>query len=818
MARPPGRDFVETLNETFASIAGWCFDHRWWVVLLSAIGLAGSLALASTARIDNSMEAYFDEADESFAAYDQYREDFGSDEVAYILYEAPGFEHGPWNLEVMRKIDALTTVLEDEVPFVYEAQSLANAELIRGTADGIDIDEIRDDFPETQAELLALREAYLAKPMLVGGIVSADGRHAAISIEMDRSSTDPIDEIRFDPEGGDGMANLYPQASQGVIDEILARPEYAGIEFHASGDVPFNTVYNTIITTEGSRLDAITAAVIGLLLALVFRSLVSALAPLVVVQTSVIACVAFVAALGWKLDMSFGAMPTLLTAIGVAHSVHILSEFRLLFAELGDRRAALVKTMYLVGTPCMLTSLTTAAGFGALSSVPIKSLWHYGIYGAFGVMAAFVLSMTLLMALLSFGRTEPKTASEALRSSAKGSARAKAVLGAIAAFNIRNDRAILAFFGLVFFVSILGIAQLRVDSDWLSDFSDDVPIKHTIKRVDAVMGGATNLIYLFDSGEEDGIKDPATLREIERVAEIAAAKSDLVRKSYSLVDILKDLNQAFHGDDPAYHTIPETRELVAQYLVLYEMSGGEEAEEFVSSDYRRASLELRLAMGETSRTELLVEGVDAALAEAPLETSSFELTGIGALWLKLLEHLVTSQARGFLLAFTIVGVMMIVVLRSFRVGAISMLPNLLPVVLTLGAMGWLAIPLDYSKISIAAVALGIAVDDTIHLVMRFRHEFRSRGNYAVALREAMQDVGRALLITSLALVCGFLVLTLSVLDSQATYGILLAVTIVTALIADFLLMPALVLTFQPFGPEGNRSEAVAPVTLQEEVA
>jgi predicted RND superfamily exporter protein len=725
--------------------------------------------------------------------------------VSYILYEAPGYEHGPWNLEVMRKIARLTTALEDEVPFVYEVKTLVNAELMRGHADGIDVFELEDHFPETQAELLALRPLYLDTPLLVGGLVSGDATHGGIVIEMDRSSTDPLDEIRLDPEGGDDVENLYPQVTDSVIEAILARPEFDGIDFYHSGDVPLNSVYNRVITSESQRLGAITSGVIAVVLALSFRSLVGVLGPLVVVQISVILCVALIALLGWTLDLVFSSAPTLLTAIGVAHSVHILSEFRARFRQLGDRREALVQTIYLVGTPCLLTSVTTAVGFAAMSFVPIKSVAHSGTYTAFGVLAAFAMSITLLMALLSFGRrTGVPAGPEGVD---RGGQRVEAALAAVAAFDVRHRRSILAVFAALFVASLAGVAQLVVDSNWLNDFSDRMPIKAETERIDRVMGGTTNLVYLFDAGVEDGIKDPAVLREIERVQRLGEAHPTLVRKTYSIVDVLKDLNRAFHGGDPDWYRIPETRELVAQYLILYEMSGGEDAEEYVSPDYRRASLELRLKLGPFSEMAELADGIGAELAARPLEVSTVDVTGIGALWLKLMGYIVSSQVIGFSLAFGAISLMMVAVLRSLRVGVISMVPNLAPVALSLGAMGWFGILLDYSKVSIAAVAIGIAVDDTIHLVLRYRHEFLRRGSYHEALVAAMQDVGRALLITSVALVCGFLVLTLSVLDTQTTQGVLLAATIVSALVADFLLMPALVLTWKPFGPEDARSHA-----------
>ena len=178
------RDFITRSNEAFRSIAGWSFDHRWYVVGLAVAMLATSLLLASGAQVDGSYEAYFDPRDPIFLSYEQFRDDFGSDEVSIIVYEAKDAEHGAFDLEVMRKIVHLTEALEEEVPFIYEVTSLANAELMVGVEDGIEIRALQDDFPQTQAELLAQREIYLAKPLMVGGIVSADGRFGGILIEM----------------------------------------------------------------------------------------------------------------------------------------------------------------------------------------------------------------------------------------------------------------------------------------------------------------------------------------------------------------------------------------------------------------------------------------------------------------------------------------------------------------------------------------------------------------------------------------------------------------------------------------------------------
>ena len=197
----------------------------------------------------------------------------------------------------------------------------------------------------------------------------------------------------------------------------------------------------------------------------------------------------------------------------------------------------------------------------------------------------------------------------------------------------------------------------------------------------------------------------------------------------------------------------------------------------------------------------MTEELDAYLAASPLEAAAVSSTGIGALWVQLMDYITYSGIRAFLTAFAVIAVLLCLLFRSVQTGLLSMIPNLAPAILTLGVMGWLDISLNYTTLLVAPVALGIAVDDTMHLVTRYRHEFLRCGDYAEALRAAMKDVGRALFITSAVLVLGFLVALFSPLASQVDFGVLLATTIVVALVANFLLMPALILTFEPFGPE-----------------
>jgi len=804
-------DYVESLSVLFRSIGGWAFDHRWIVLSVCLALLAVTGYFASTTRFDNSFEAYFATDDPAYASYLQFRDDFGSDEVAYILYEAPDRPHGPFDIEVMRKIQSLTEALESEVPFVEKVTSLTNVEYVEGVADGLEIYDLLEEFPETQEELLVIRDKVLRKPLYVGNLVSADARYASIVVEMERSSIDRLEDIRLDPDGGDALDNLYPQVSYHPIEEILARPEYEGIVFHHVGDVALNSIYNEIIGPESIWLALVTFAVIGVLLAFFFRRPVGVLGPFAVVILAMMVSFATAGVMGWNLDLMVIMLPTLIIAVGVADSVHLISEFRALHVELGDRREAARQSLYLVGTPCLLTSLTTAAGFASMSISPIKSISHFAVYAATGVLAAFFLSVTVLFVFLSFGRkTRKKQANEAQILRAKGGRLFQTALTAVARFDLRYRKQILVGSVAIFIVSVLGMTRLTVDSNFLSEFDRQEPIRVATEFADDVMGGTGSFVYLFDTGESEGIKSPEVLREIERLQHQADLDGELVKKTTSVVDILKDINQSFHAEDPAYFVLPDTRELIAQYLLVYEMSGGEEIEDFVTGDLSRTNLEVRTKLVETSLMRRVPDALAAHMADEPINASQVSFTGIGALWLQLQDYITTSQIRGFLLAFSVIAALMCFMFRSFKLGFIAMVPNLAPVILTLGVMGWFDIPLDYIRLLIASVAIGISVDDTIHHVTRFDIEFRRTGSYERALHLSMTEVGRALFITSVVLVMGFLVFLLSRLDSLQTFGLLLAGTIVIALVADFILMPALVLTFRPMGEEPRTAHHSVP--------
>jgi len=382
------------------------------------------------------------------------------------------------------------------------------------------------------------------------------------------------------------------------------------------------------------------------------------------------------------------------------------------------------------------------------------------------------------------------------------------LLAALVRFNLKRRYGILAVSAVLLIVALAGASKLQVSFNYLEDFKAHTQYRQHTSYVQDVMGGMLNVVFIYQTDEPEAIKKRTILAHLEAL-QARAEQSPLVSKTYSVVDILKDINQSFHGDDPAYHRLPDSDELIAQYLLLYELSGGGELEDYVSGDYQRTTLELRVDMVDSALVSQLIAELSDYLLANPAPQAQVQITGIGVLWLKMSEYIAQSQIQGYGLAFTFIAIVLCLAFRSVKVGLVAMIPNLFPIVLILGALGGLGMHLDYFRLLLATVAIGIAVDDTVHMTSRIRKEFIRCGNYEESIRIGLMNVGRPVIITSIILSLSFLVYLASDMEILASFGILLSLTIVMALLADLFLLPALVLVLHPFGKERRQTLAEA---------
>ncbi|PKN38401.1 MAG: hypothetical protein CVU62_06000 [Deltaproteobacteria bacterium HGW-Deltaproteobacteria-2] len=783
------------LDRMFIPLARRCVEHSGWVLLAFIFLTAAALYLTSTVTQDNSYDSYFNAADPVFVHYKDYQREFNSDEVIYLVYKGTNNKDGVFDLSTMQKIDKLTHAIEQEVPFVRKAISLANVELIEAKGDDILISRLRDKGNFGSAELQNLREITMNNTLYTGTLVSKDARYGAILVKMTQTSTAPIEKLRVDPKGGDGLPNLYPQASNNKLKEILARPDFAGMEIILTGDVPWNATYNQIIDSDVVLITLATLILVAILCMILFRArLLGLFAPLGIVLLGILMTTAVMGAAKYQINLLFLMLPTLICAIGVAQSVHLLMNWQAEYKLSGSPRDAARVALEKIATPSLLCALTTAAGLIGMGFSNLKAMREFGIYSAIGVILTFIVTMMVVTTLASRAKKHPAES---------GAAHPIWLEHTIFAFletALRNPKRILAAAIAATIIACAGIYQLRVDYNLLEEFKPSVQWRIDTEKIDKIMGGILSVVYVFDTGKPDGIQNPDLIRGIESLQQFAESQP-LVADTTSIVDYLKDMNKAFHGGDPAYRIIPRDSKALAQLLLVYELSGGKDMDDIRNIDRSKTVLELRIRLVGASDIRDIVNKLNNHIAANPIPGAKVELSGVGLLWLKIFDYVTDSQISNASASFIMILLFIAIAFGSLRLGLWAMIPNVLPFIFVLGFMGYMGWNLDYMRMTLASVTMGISVDDTIHFLARLRVVFSEKGNYRESLRETMHEVGIPLTVTSAALVVAFSSYLLSSMAILASFGALLCFSIIVAWIIELLLTPTLMVLFKPFGPE-----------------
>jgi len=800
----------DRLEDALGAWAGIVWRHAWPLALVM-LGLTAGLATRiPMLEIKMSTEDFLFENDPVRMAYDAFKEEFGQDQLVMLTIQPPEV----FDLGFLEKLRAFHEDLEDEVPYLEEVTSLYNVRSVYGRGDELVVEDLLEEMPATEAELTAMRERVMSTPSYVNrGVISEDGRATTVLVEVATYSSSGVDigELSgFEEDDAFGSAESIKRPFlTGPENVELIESVKRVVARHQSEEFPILAAGGTMLTYEltiamardvprffGGGLLAIAG-----FLVLLFRRSSPVFLCILVVVPAVISTFGLASLLGLPFSTVSQLVPSFLLAVGVGYAVHLVTIFLKGLAEGLDRRRSLEYALRHSGLPVLMTALTTTIGLLSFLVAEMKPIAEMGLISALGVVVTVVFAIVLLPALLAILPLRPGRSRE--------TPRLDAVLGALATGSARHPWTMVIGTGVLVAGALSAMLLLRVSSDPTSWFPEDHPYRVASDVLSERFGGTSSIELLLDTGRENGLHEPAIMSRIESLDAVVAdlrAGGAALSHTVSIADIAKETHQALNANDRAFYGIPQTRQLLAQELLLFENGGSDDLEKVVDPHFEKTRYTIRSTWRDGIDFLSFLDEATPIFERAVGDAGSLEVTGMSVVVSRTVGATTNSMLRSYALALTLITPLMIFLIGSLRAGLVSMVPNLVPILLTLGMMGVADIPIDMFTLLAGCIAIGLAVDDSIHFIAGFRR-YLAHGNDPVqSVSLTMQSTGRALLFTSLVLTIGFLVLMGSSLLNLAQVGALTAFAIASAFLLDVTVTPALlVLTHRNWRPRPIRA-------------
>jgi predicted RND superfamily exporter protein len=715
--------------------------------------------------VDN-VDYFTVEDDPDVAFYQSIKDTFGEDEFFVIAFSRPDLFTPP----LLRMIAAITQELET-IPEVREAQSLANVDYIHGEEEYFEVRPFLERIPEDAPGLAALRKQALGNPLYVGNLVSADGETTALVVFP----------TAHEAEDGSFRKRLIEQT-----ETVLAKHEELAGRFHLAGWTMTNFSLSQYMKSDVAVFIPVTYLFITLTIWLFFRNVRLTLLALANISMCTGATMGLFPLLGITLNNVTTIVPPLVMALALADSVHIFAHLdKKLLDGAPSPAKAMESILQRVITPCFLTSLTTAVGFISLVVSDIPPIKEFGYVASAGMIFEFLFSFLLLPPLMLMCRPD------AIYTLQRKDIGMGAFLGRLSTLVQTHARPITIFIALLTLGALWAASTIRVETNLLEYFKPSSPLRQELSYIEPRLSGVGTVDISVKAGERDALRDPDKLAVIDRLQTFALTLPG-VDRTMSFVDFLKDMNMSFHNEDPDFYVIPESRELVSQYLLLYD---SDDMDEFITPEYDQARILIRISEHSSAGQAELIESLRAFIDGHEHDGLQIRVTGRAVQDVNTIDALVRGQVESLALAAAVITFIMFLALRSFVAGALSLIPNAFPIILNFGIMGLLGIPLNTSTALISVVALGIAVDDTIHFLTEYNRKRAENLPMREALQQSILDKGTAICASSLILVIGFGVLLFSSFVPTMSFGGLSAVIMITALIGDLIVLPAAMLSF-----------------------
>ena len=760
------------------------------MLVLVAISLAAAWQLRGL-RFDTSLEVWFVEDDPDLQAYHEFLDIFESDQIVLVAWEEPEL----WTPEGMAALMAVTEEIQ-AMDRVKDARSLANSSEVIAEPGLLSVRPLWD--PDEPQDLQALKARILGDDLFVGSLVDAAGTFASVLVTIEHDLSDSHYKIV--------MAEQFRALGARIEAERGHRVRLAGPPIIDDAFFRYTSADLTKI------LPGMLLAIILVILVL-FRSWRALALPLVVVFCSVLWTTGLMGVLGIQVTVVHNIVYPLILGLGIASSIHVTSR-TLIHRALGKgAREAATRALKDLWAPCFYTTLTTVGGLLSLWVGDLKPVREFGALSAAGAVFALVLTYLvgpLLLPLLNQPKEKaPEIADDALTTQEwqanKLERRADNLLDRmllrLTLLSERRAKWVVLGAVVVVGVALSGLPQLKTGANVLEYFHKNDPVRVDAEFIDTKLGGTTTLEVFIDTGTPDGLKEPAVLRAMHDIG-VWMETIEGVGGTLSLADFVSELRRVQRGGADSERRVPDTRAEVAQLLLM--LDDPSELERLADFDFAKgritATVELSRVTELTKEIPELEERLEATFGPMGIAASA---TGQSRLIHNMEGYLLSTMINSLGLAFLLVSVLMAIALRSVKLGAFSMIPNVAPIAVALGTMAWVGLRLDPATATTGAVALGLVVDDTLHYLHQFR-EWAARG---VSLEEATERTirvtGRSLVMTTVILVAAFSSMLVASFTPNNNFGILSAYTIALALVADLVVLPAAIALVKPkFGPSG----------------
>ena len=735
---------------------------------------------AKDIRLDSSVESLLSQDNPDSQYYAEVRQLFGSDEVGVVGLLAADI----YTAEVLRMIRRLTEALE-KIEGVQEVLSLTNA--VDPIADVVEPPLLVKRIPTDQASLDTLRDTLADRPIYMKNLVSEDGKAAAINIFFAAMNDDEFRQRGIDDQ----------------IQALIERERETGPERLFYTGLPRFKVYSArVMQNDITRFVPLTLLAIVVVLFFSFRSLRGVLLPALTIIVSLIWTLGIMVLAGRSLSLGSMALPPLILVLGTAYSLHVVAEYYELAQPDGSVQDVVLATLKKTSPPIFITAFTTVLGFLSLGVNPLTSIRDMGIFSSVGILIAFGLSIMLVPALLMQLRLPSKPAEDFAPGVTTG-------LQRIGRFAIQNRLTVIGASLFFAVVAIWNIFSIRVDSNFQSFFRPNDPVRQATDAINAHLVGSMAFYVVIDGEEKDVMKQWDTLRRIKDLQSYINGLPG-VDKTVSFVDYCELLDRGAQsgggeimvgpGGEIIAAPPPENRTTFWQEpsqlrAVMQLVAGSPTSFQSVASpDFTRSNILVRTTLSGSQEISALAEHITAYAQERFPPNLKVRPTGNLILLTKTTGDIITGQIRSLSLAAGVIFLIMSAMFLSARIGLIAMIPNIFPIVIFFGLMGLSGAVLNLGTSIIASIALGIAVDNTVHLMTRLSAEVQATPDQETALLQTIKTVGKPSLYASIILFLGFLVLYFSTFVPIQEFGMLSAATMVVAFGADIILLPALLAT------------------------